>query len=69
MKVDGMKVSGNRWKVAQSLRLTRQDFELLETDSNAGATRTPEFLAINPTWKTPAVEGDILLHLAAVLVP
>ena len=36
----GMAVSGNCWKVAQILRLTGHAFRWIETDANAGDTRT-----------------------------
>ncbi|MBW4035129.1 MAG: glutathione S-transferase family protein [Proteobacteria bacterium] len=74
MRLYGMAMSGNCWKVAQMLRLTGQDFEWVETDSNAGATRSAAFLAINPNGKVPVLALDdgvvltesnaILLHLA-----
>jgi glutathione S-transferase len=71
MKLYGMKMSGNCWKVAQILRLTGNAFEWVETDSNAGATRTPEFLAINPNGKVPAVvldDGAVLVESNAILL-
>ncbi|MCW8306287.1 glutathione S-transferase family protein [Acidiphilium sp. PA] len=74
MRLYGMAMSGNCWKVATMLRLTGQDFEWVETDSNAGATRSEAFLAINPNGKVPVLVLDdnviltesnaILLHLA-----
>ena len=64
MQLYGMRISGNCWKAAQILRLTGQVFEWVETDSNAGMTRTSEFLAINPSGKIPA----LLLDDATVLV-
>lgn len=71
MKVYGMAVSGNCWKVAQILRLTGQEFAWIEADSNAGSTRTPEFLAINPIGKIPAVvldDGTVLVESGAILL-
>jgi glutathione S-transferase len=69
-----MATSGNCWKVARILTLTGRPFEWIETDGNAGATRTPAFLAINPNGKVPAARLDdgavitesnaILLHFA-----
>ena len=74
MKLYGMPTSGNCWKAAQILALTGHPFEWVHVDSNAGATRTPSFLAINPAGKVPAIETDdgillvesnaILLHYA-----
>ena len=71
MKVYGMAASGNCWKVAQILRLTGYGFEWIEVDSNAGATRTPGFLAINPIGKIPAVvldDGTVLAESGAILL-
>jgi glutathione S-transferase len=56
--VYGYAASGNCWKVRQILELTGQPFRWVDTDSNAGATRTPEFLAMNPNGKVPLVELD-----------
>ncbi len=71
MKVYGMAVSGNCWKVAQILQLTGLAFEWVETDGNSGITRSPAFLAINPIGKIPAVvldDGTILVESAAILL-
>lgn len=54
--VYGSTPSGNCWKVRQILELTTLPFRWVETDSNAGATRTPAFLAMNPNGKVPLVE-------------
>ena len=74
MKLYGMRESGNCWKAATILALTGHPFEWPHTDGNAGDTRTPEFLAVNPIGKVPALELDdgtmlaesnaILLHFA-----
>ncbi len=74
MRLYGMGASGNCWKAAQILKLAGQPFEWIETDPNLGATRTPEFLAINPNGKVPTLVLDdgaaitesnpILLHVA-----
>ena len=56
--VYGSTPSGNCWKVRQILELTKVPFRWVETDSNGGATRTPEFLAMNPNGKVPLVELD-----------
>jgi glutathione S-transferase len=66
----GMAMSGNCWKAAQILTLTGQQFRWIETDGNAGATRTPAFLAINPNGKVPAValaDGTIITESNAIL--
>jgi glutathione S-transferase len=74
IKAYGYSRSGNCWKVRQILELTAMPFAWVEVDSNAGETRTPEFLALNPNGKVPIVELDdgavitesnaILLHFA-----
>src|SRR5690606_9657007 len=46
--VYGASNSGNCWKVAQVLTLVGQPYRWVETDPNAGATRTAAFLARNP---------------------
>jgi glutathione S-transferase len=56
--VFGMATSGNCWKVAQILRLRGLAFDWVETDSNAGATRTDAFLRLNPNGKVPVVQLD-----------
>jgi glutathione S-transferase len=56
LTVYGYAASGNCWKVRQILELTGRPHRWVETDSNAGATRTPEFLAMNPNGKVPLVE-------------
>ena len=71
MKLYGMRMSGNCWKASQILTLTGQGFDWVETDSNAGATRTPEFLAINPNGKVPALaldDGTIIVESNAILL-
>jgi glutathione S-transferase len=71
MLVYGKAASGNCWKVAQILRLTGRDFAWVETDSNAGETRTPAFLAINPNGKVPVVvldDGAVLTESNALLL-
>jgi glutathione S-transferase len=58
LSVYGLTLSGNCWKVRQILDSTGRSYRWVETDSNAGATRTPEFLAMNPNGKVPLVELD-----------
>jgi len=68
--VYGYTPSGNCWKVAQILNLTGQPYRWVETDSNAGETRTPAFLALNPNGKIPTValaDGTILTESNAIL--
>jgi glutathione S-transferase len=69
--VYGMAVSGNCWKAAQILRLVGQPFRWIETDGNSGATRTPDFLALNPNGKVPIVvmqDGTVITESNAILL-
>ena len=71
MKLYSMKESGNCWKAATILVLTGHPFEWVHTDGNAGDTRTPEFLAVNPISKVPALElddGTVLAESNAILL-
>ena len=68
--VHGFAISGNCWKATTILRLTGHDFRWMETDSNAGGTRTAEFLALNPNGKIPVVvldDGTVLTESGAIL--
>ncbi len=67
----GAAMSGNCWKVAEILSLTGQRFSWVETDSNAGATRTPAFLALNANGKVPVLvldDGAVLVESNAILL-
>jgi glutathione S-transferase len=55
-KLYGDHRSGNCYKVALTLLLTGRTFEWVETDVMKRATRTPEFLKINPNGKVPALQ-------------
>src|SRR3970040_917462 len=48
--------SGNGYKVRLLLCQLGLAFELVEVDILKGEARTPEFLAINPNCKIPALE-------------
>lgn len=68
--VHGMTMSGNCWKVSQILRLTGRDFRWVETDTNRGDTKSPEFLALNPQGEVPVVvlaDGVVLTQSNAIL--
>jgi GST-like protein len=65
--------SPNPAKVALFLEEAGLDYELMPVDTRKGEQHTPEFLAINPNGKTPAIVDDgvtvfdsnaILLYLA-----
>lgn len=71
MQLYGTSMSGNCWKVAQILTLTGHDFRWVQTDSNAGTTRTAEFLALNPNGKVPVLvldDGTVLTKSNAILL-
>jgi glutathione S-transferase len=62
--------SGNGYKVVLLLRQLGVPFERVEVDANAGGTRTPEFLALNPNGKIPALvldDGTVLAESNAIL--
>ena len=73
--------SGNGYKVRLLLHQLEIPFELVSLDITRGATRTPEFLAMNPNGKIPLLELEpdrflaeshaICWHLAedSLLVP
>ncbi|MGN6482570.1 glutathione S-transferase family protein [Luteibacter sp.] len=56
--VYGLRASGNCYKVQLLLDLLGRPYRWIETDSAAGATRTPEFLALNPNGKVPLLVFD-----------
>ena len=70
----GDRRSGNCYKAALILALTGRPFDWVETNVMQRATRTPEFLAMNPNGKVPVLRlpdgrylsesNAILLHLA-----
>ncbi|MDO8380123.1 glutathione S-transferase family protein [Phenylobacterium sp.] len=74
MRIYGDSISGNCLKVKWAADHLGLSYEWIETDVMRAATRTPEFLAMNPAGQVPAVILDdgrplaqsnaILLHLA-----
>lgn len=64
-------ISGNGYKVRLLLSHLGVDYEYAAVDVMAGGTRTPEFLALNPNGKIPALrldDGTILPESNAILV-
>jgi glutathione S-transferase len=55
MKIYGDVRSGNCDKVRFTVDYLRLPYEWVEIDSVAGATRTPEFLAMNSQGQVPVV--------------
>jgi len=47
--------SGNGYKVRLLLAHLGLAYERIEIDSNAGETRSPDFLALNPNAKIPTL--------------
>ena len=71
IKVYGMTLSGNCHKVRLLLDLIERPYEWIETDTREEATRTPEFLALNPHGQVPAVileDGEVLPESNAILL-
>ena len=64
MTLYGMRMSGNCWKVAQILSQTGRDVAFVVIDAGSGATRAPDFLALNPNGQVPV----LVLDDGAVLV-
>jgi glutathione S-transferase len=54
----GFSPSGNCHKVRLLLAQLGRPYRWVETDSSRGATRTPEFLALNPNGKVPLLVLD-----------
>lgn len=68
--VYGSSPSGNCHKVRLLLGQLGVGHRWIETDSSAGATRTPEYLAKNPNGKVPMIElddGRVLVESNAIL--
>jgi glutathione S-transferase len=62
--------SGNAYKVRLLLTQLGLPFERVEMDLRGGATRTPQFLAINPNHKIPLLQwpdGQALAESNAIL--
>ncbi len=66
----GNRESGNAYKVALTLRLAGARFDYRHVDLFAGATRTPDFWAINPLGEVPVLvhDGATLVQTTAILV-
>jgi glutathione S-transferase len=63
-------ISGNGYKARLILRLTGQEFRVVDLDIMKSETRTAEFLAINPNGKIPALvfeDGRTLSESNAIL--
>lgn len=58
MRVFGVSISGNCYKVRLLLEQLGLEYQWEEVDMMAGATRTPEFLARNPNGRVPLPEFE-----------
>ena len=70
LTVYGFSPSGNCHKVRLMLEQLGRAYRWIETDSARGATRMPEFLAINPNGRVPAIvreDGRALAESNAIL--
>ena len=56
--VHGLRTSGNCYKLQCLLEMLRKPYRWIDVDSMQGATRTPEFLALNPNGKVPLLVLD-----------
>jgi glutathione S-transferase len=62
MKLYGFPPSPNTWKVRAVAAHIGLPLELALVDLSKGQQRTPEYLALNPTGRTPTlVDGDLVL--------
>ena len=69
-KVFGMSASGNCYKVKLLLEQLQAQYRWEEVDIMTGATRTPEFLSMNPNGRVPTLEithGQYLPESNAIL--
>ncbi len=70
LRMYGMSSSGNCHKVRLLLEQLGTRYDWIEVNSAQGQTRTPEFLALNPNGKVPAVQradGRVLTESNAIL--
>jgi glutathione S-transferase len=63
MRVFGVAISGNCYKVRLALGQLRRAHEWVEVDMMNDGTHTPEFLAMNPNAKVPVLEIEPGKHL------
>jgi glutathione S-transferase len=62
MKLYGYPPSPNTWKVLATAAHIGQPLELVFVDLSKGEQRKPDYLALNPTGRTPTlVDGDFVL--------
>ena len=70
LKIYANHVSGNCWKVKWTADYLGVENDWIEVDIFAGASRTPEFLKLNPWGQTPTVvlpDGRVLTQSNAII--
>jgi glutathione S-transferase len=69
MKLYGFPPSPNTWKVRAVATHLGLPLELVPVDLTKGAQRTPDYLALNPTGRTPTlVDGDFVLSESTAIM-
>src|SRR5712691_11722696 len=69
MKLYGFPRSPNTWKVRAVAAHIGLPLELALVDLSKGQQRTPEYLALNPTGRTPTlVDGDLSLWESSAIM-
>jgi len=69
MKLYGFPGSPNTWKVRATAHQMGVPLELEIVDLSKGAQRKPEYLALNPTGRTPTlVDGDLTLWESSAIM-
>ncbi|MEQ1634874.1 MAG: glutathione S-transferase N-terminal domain-containing protein, partial [Planctomycetota bacterium] len=63
MRVFGVSISGNCYKVRLALTQLRLPYDWVEVDMMNDGTHTPDFLAMNPNAKVPVLEIEPGKHL------
>src|ERR1700749_1588156 len=69
-KLYSMQRSGNSYKVRLALAMLNAPYRVIEVDILQGESRTPEFLAMNPSGQVPLLEvaeGRYLAESNAIL--
>lgn len=70
VRVHSIHFSGNCYKVRLALTQLGVPYEVVEMDLSKGATKSEEFLAINPSGKTPTAvldDGRVLTESNAII--
>ena len=68
MKLHCFAESGNAYQAALTLTLTDQDWEPVFVDFFNGATRSPEFRALNVMGEVPVFEDGVLVLTQSAVI-